>query len=302
MNKTAAPVFVTRHVGSCQICEGDFKLDAANHMVHHGYTRPGYGYNVGDCSGVAEDPYEVSCALLPPRLRGVEAYIECQREYLAEYVAGRVDTIVRDESKWDATTCKYEHVAVTYERATTRKHTWNQVYESKQHGIEALISQGEFEVARIAKRIANWRPMPIRELTEEFVAGSTPEARQAKAEAKAVRDAKHATLVAKREAIKAKHAARAAKRKAMLDEAGEKIRTAYATLPENEARGAVLAILTKLGKKANAGLLRGDYGTDPYNWEQDLKVDDVLKALGLTETEPNCSGEPRYKSTMWQKF
>lgn len=46
------PATVTRYVGKCPICEGDFKLttDAIHgnfgdgqKMVHHGYQRPGDG-------------------------------------------------------------------------------------------------------------------------------------------------------------------------------------------------------------------------------------------------------------------
>src|SRR5271157_5749029 len=69
---------VTRYIGNCQICEGDQKLHDGL-MVHHGYRRPGTGYIVGDCPGVGEVPYEVSC--------------ELRKAYLAALQSGRVKTV-----------------------------------------------------------------------------------------------------------------------------------------------------------------------------------------------------------------
>ena len=69
-----------RHLGCCQICEGEFKL-AGGLMVHHGYKRPGYGHIVGDCMGVNELPYEKSAevckrylALVQDELRRLPAH------------------------------------------------------------------------------------------------------------------------------------------------------------------------------------------------------------------------------------
>ena len=65
------PATVTRYVGKCPICEGDFKLttDAIHgnfgdgqKMVHHGYQRPGDGSGIiGDCYAVGRPAYEESC-------------------------------------------------------------------------------------------------------------------------------------------------------------------------------------------------------------------------------------------------
>src|SRR5262245_23090079 len=62
---------VTRYVGFCPICEGDFKLvpkagrisgdKVSEHaLVHHGYRRPGTGSIHVDCFAVGWLPYELS--------------------------------------------------------------------------------------------------------------------------------------------------------------------------------------------------------------------------------------------------
>src|SRR5271157_2183951 len=83
---------VTRYIGNCQICEGDQKLHDGL-MVHHGYRRPGTGYIVGDCPGVGEVPYEVSCELIKAHVARLKVYVKNRKAYLAALQSGRVKTV-----------------------------------------------------------------------------------------------------------------------------------------------------------------------------------------------------------------
>lgn len=74
---------VARYIGQCQVCEGDFKL-LGGRLVHHGYKRPGYGEIVGDCPGVHEPPYEVSCELVKVLLAKHEPELAAAKDYLVE--------------------------------------------------------------------------------------------------------------------------------------------------------------------------------------------------------------------------
>lgn len=85
----AAAETATRHVGNCQICEGDQKL-LDSRMVHHGYRRPGDGVIHGDCPGVGEVPYEVSCDLIKSHKTGLEAMLVGFRKRLRDILEGRV--------------------------------------------------------------------------------------------------------------------------------------------------------------------------------------------------------------------
>jgi len=51
------------YAGTCQACGRHQSLTKKLELVHHGYERPGDGYIVGDCAGVAHLPYELSCEL-----------------------------------------------------------------------------------------------------------------------------------------------------------------------------------------------------------------------------------------------
>lgn len=76
-------------VGHCAVCARVQKLRKGV-MVQHGYTRPGRGYIVGPCFGVAYPPYEASNA-------GCLAYVE-RLEGLIQQQAGALERLKRKDS------------------------------------------------------------------------------------------------------------------------------------------------------------------------------------------------------------
>lgn len=64
----------------CQICARHILLlkNKSDQQViaHHGYQRPGEGWQTASCFGARELPYEVSCDALPPYIRMVAGYLE----------------------------------------------------------------------------------------------------------------------------------------------------------------------------------------------------------------------------------
>lgn len=50
---------------TCQICARRIEM-VGGLVAHHGYTRPGAGYQTDSCPGARELPYELSCDLIPP--------------------------------------------------------------------------------------------------------------------------------------------------------------------------------------------------------------------------------------------
>ncbi|AVH85000.1 hypothetical protein RsoM2USA_71 [Ralstonia phage RsoM2USA] len=48
------------NTGTCGICCKEQKLSKQGNLVHHGFTKPGFGYIQGDCFGVGFKPYELS--------------------------------------------------------------------------------------------------------------------------------------------------------------------------------------------------------------------------------------------------
>jgi hypothetical protein len=78
---------------TCQAC---FNAQAVQHgtLVHHGYRRPGWGYIVGDCAGVHDLPFEVSCDLTRKYLTGVEERAAQTLTFLRKARAGKLDKVM----------------------------------------------------------------------------------------------------------------------------------------------------------------------------------------------------------------
>lgn len=59
---------------TCQICGRGIKASKGL-IAHHGYERPGQGWQTSSCFGARWSPYEVACDALPPAIKSCEGYI-----------------------------------------------------------------------------------------------------------------------------------------------------------------------------------------------------------------------------------
>lgn len=67
----------------CQICARTFSMIGGT-MGHHGYTRPGCGFIVGDCMGVGHKPFPATDALVKYRAALVGMHVR-ERELMELY-------------------------------------------------------------------------------------------------------------------------------------------------------------------------------------------------------------------------
>jgi cell division protein FtsB len=173
---------VTRFVGICQICEGQFKLDAQALMVHHGYKRPGGGYIVGDCAAVGHPAYEQSCERLKLYIVGMRAALATAQARKCALESGEVSELT---------------VESRYRRgyaAETRTHKvgdveWLRVLESAIGKQTQLVRWLTDDIKRCEARVAAWKAQPLRTV-EELRATERASAQEAQAAKLAKRQAK----------------------------------------------------------------------------------------------------------------
>jgi hypothetical protein len=269
----------TRFLGNCQLCEGDFKLNNENRMVHHGYKRPGHGQIEGDCPGVHKDPYEVSCELIKVELKNTEQSIVYMTAELAKYTAGEVMHFTKTVYKMSFGRI-VGLMRLDFAIGVTEFYTWQKEYQYRVNEITSEISRAKHRATHYAKRIADWVKKPIRTV-EELVAKEQAN----KAARKAERDAARAARDAKKAATKAKQDALAASRKAIREDFETKIQALAAGSPESlkDRQAAARALLNELEK------------TKYRNWlsKWDLECEDAFVALGLAKAEGvNGRGRP----------
>ncbi len=251
----------TRFIGNCQVCEHDQKLHEGK-MVHHGYKRPGHGTIEGDCPGVSQVPYEVSCDLVKSYKVRVEASLVNLMTYLADLKAGKI-THIRELTGWATW--------VEYIAGVTEPYKWARAIEHKVWAVESNIRHTEFEIARCARRIAAWGPMPIRTVEEEQAKADLD-----KAARKAEKEAARAARFAKQAATKAKQDAHKAKRAAIVEEFEAKFRALADGSEDIETR------------KLQARELLAETKKSKYSWMSlyyDFTCDDAFIALGLAEVQ-----------------
>ena len=86
MNKTS-----TTH---CQICARDIKANTGL-IAHHGYQRPGTGWQTSSCDGAKQLPYEVSRDFIPVVIERYKLHAKNQNDVADEMLRSPADTITR---------------------------------------------------------------------------------------------------------------------------------------------------------------------------------------------------------------
>lgn len=178
---------VTRYVGCCQICEGQFKLDTAKNMVHHGYKRPGHGYIVGDCMAVGCPAYEQSCEVLKQYTQGLRNTLAAGREYVRKLEAGEIRELVAPSPE---TRFHRNPKMVVYMVGDLG---WAELLNDKIRGEQRRNDWFAQDIQRCEARIAAWKPLPLRTVEEEQASE-----RLSKDAAKAKREAKKAAKLAEK--------------------------------------------------------------------------------------------------------
>lgn len=132
----------TEKTTTCQICGRAIK---AKHgiIAHHGYTRPGSGWQTASCYGARHLPYEVSRDLIPLAIENVEATRAIWEERLKSFRAEEPKGIVENrktgnprnvwEPKWINAVSWLKPEGFTRELALT-KHQYHQAPEWKGYG------------------------------------------------------------------------------------------------------------------------------------------------------------------------
>jgi hypothetical protein len=201
----------TRYVGTCPVCEKEFKLfgDGVKTLVHHGYQRPGDGFIVGDCFAVKYEPYEVST-------KGCEDYrvaIINERGRLEDYLerleGGKIRKLSFEKYRGYQMPPEIVSVSVDSEDPAERA-KFERVLKDTITQTRGRIHTCDHEVERMGRRIAAWVLKPIRTFEESMA----EQAERTKAE----REARAAERQAKRDAKAKKRAEIDAKNKAREDE------------------------------------------------------------------------------------
>lgn len=175
----------------CQICERAIKANTGK-IAHHGYTRPGTGWQTASCMGARHLPYEVSCDVIPLAIDQIGSWIATLEKRLEGLVHG-VPIPNPDHARW--LKAKIEHTygaraeklrnspapeativpgkapfvradgstvtnsdgsVVLYEKTYGYNQTYADIFKGLRHTIAGQISMSKLELDRLEKRLAAW--------------------------------------------------------------------------------------------------------------------------------------------------
>lgn len=166
-----------RHDTHCQICER--QIEAGSGLIaHHGYQRPGQGWQTASCMGARHKPYEVACDVIPAAIDTIKDYIERNEKKAADWrrePPRGIGAEVRISKGWeDRRTCpvtllrpaetdtfRFTRAAegpVTDGYAPRAAEDYVSAYRSRIAEAESGARMAGHDLRRLEKRLADWKP------------------------------------------------------------------------------------------------------------------------------------------------
>lgn len=193
-------------IGTCQWCFGEYKVNAKKRIFLHGYTRPGYGYTIGQCNGVGHEPYEYSHELTDKRIVVLKEEIEKSKKTLKLIDEGKINKVPNPGYLTDAELEKKRKTRFFREPTENleyfpRGHSrFEGVLRQFRANVANHLSYDQRTLAQFEKMLAEWKPgvisgidVPATHKKREMRDAYDPDKVAAKAEreaAKAAREAK----------------------------------------------------------------------------------------------------------------
>jgi hypothetical protein len=178
--------------GNCQIC-GREQKSHENAIAKHGYTIQ-HGWQSGQCYGSHKPPYQVSCDAIAGAIAGAKAFIESTNADIWKLAQSPLDengyilayvTVAKDRG---ISTKGWRKVAVELESRgavlrgepgysgvreslgtfsrTTKEELIAQLAKQRIAYLQHAIDQTEKDIPYMEKRVADWKPMPMRPVSD----------------------------------------------------------------------------------------------------------------------------------------
>lgn len=146
---------------TCQICEREIKANTGL-IAHHGYQRPGGGWQSASCWGARHLPYEKSCEQIQPCIDFIKTYVKRQQDFIKE-LNQNPPVEVTEVSMYSAPkTFKrpedFDPVK-NAEKGSYSYNTYEYAFNSKISTAQREIKHSQYDINRLTKRLANWKPL-----------------------------------------------------------------------------------------------------------------------------------------------
>lgn len=144
---------------TCQVCGRDIKAKTGL-IAHHGYTRPGGGWQTESCAGAKNLPYEQSCDVLPNVIATTRDYIgqtETNKKTFAENPPNELIWKGFFDNEF-VVLRRPEGFNPEGENFIRRPGTYENEYNKKLYEMEKAIEMAKFDLIFMENRLKNWIP------------------------------------------------------------------------------------------------------------------------------------------------
>lgn len=146
-------------VTTCQICARPIK-STTGLIAHHGYTRPGGGWQTESCIGARRLPYELSCDALPGAIAMVETFIARQQAALDALLADPPVTLIHQPTR-AGRPLGQQRTLVRPEGFDPRTYhgkpdSYGVVFTRRVNGLRTSVKHASVDLPFLRERLAAW--------------------------------------------------------------------------------------------------------------------------------------------------
>jgi len=146
-------------ITTCQICARPVKSKSGL-IAHHGYKRPGGGWQTASCAGAKHLPYEISCDILPPTIEKIKNFISGEENQLKEFITNPPKELLNRWVKSKPTVIarpeNFNPSKVTH--LSGMPNTYENEFSNRIYDFDQNIRFAKIDLQFMEKRLADWTP------------------------------------------------------------------------------------------------------------------------------------------------
>lgn len=150
---------------TCQICGRTIKAKTGV-IAHHGYQRPGNGWQTSSCMGARHLPYEQSCDLIPVAIQSAQEFIDRVTALVDDMKANPPDHVMYAPRR----TYSVQPEPIRVDRPADfkvdghrsyRPAAYDTIFHARYSDLESSVRFARIDLDYLTKRLANWKPPVI---------------------------------------------------------------------------------------------------------------------------------------------
>jgi hypothetical protein len=151
---------------TCQICAREIQAKTGV-IAHHGYQRPGNGWQTSSCYGARHKPYEVACDAIDGAIAALDRFVVQSQARIEDLLANPPSELVEYKSGYRKHEIRYRlHRPDDFDTSATRPSCYQpggrDHYASNFHEIlrslRSKIASANDDRLFLVQRLRDWKP------------------------------------------------------------------------------------------------------------------------------------------------